>query len=203
MVLKWWWALYSFCPSPASRQRCRALWGNPNWGCSQVDFADASRPHLQRITGSKLSSKTILMTAPWNWRGNAHVKTGSQDTGHKIGTCALVKLHFDLWRAGVVPPLSDEDRRHTHSAMTAAGRPLGKKSFTHTNSKFTKGVRGSICVFTSKNNYFQIVIVLVILKKKTITEWKKIFFHFVSRMPQSQASTTVRNLFDESMFTRV
>lgn len=39
----------------------------------------------------------------------------------KIGTCALVKLHVDLWRAGVVPPLSDKDRRHTHSSMTAAG----------------------------------------------------------------------------------
>lgn len=57
-------------------------------------------------------------------------REGGDSDDDKIFTCALVKIHFDLRRGGVVPPLSDEDTRRTHSAMTAAGEPLGKKTCT-------------------------------------------------------------------------
>lgn len=46
----------------------------------------------------------------------------------KIFTCALVKIHTDLRWGGAVCSLIDQNRRHGHSAMSAAGGQLGEKT---------------------------------------------------------------------------
>lgn len=45
----------------------------------------------------------------------------------------MAKSLLVLWSKSTL--LSDEDRRHTHSAMTAARGPLGKKTCTHTHTQ--------------------------------------------------------------------
>lgn len=58
-VPRWWWGLGSSCPSLASPHWCKTLWGSPNWGCWQADYACASLPHLQRERDADLQPELI------------------------------------------------------------------------------------------------------------------------------------------------